>query len=676
MTSFSRRDTLAAGAATALLVTAGNAKSSPLLSQSGLCLRDGSAVLVENSFPALVWRPVGEGKWRITRATGFFDIATVDKTIFFSAQFGDVLAKLAIETSGNRWLFSGSLTHNGDKPIELQRFDYLTGLPADGRLGLLAPQSLQGSVFSKPGASASPRNMAFAQMWSGMGVHWGTAPDPVWDEADWSLSRDIGIFTEGWEKPGWTAAFVGPGRAFGEVGLNTGRSKRLFVGQLLDGIFFEGGNVRELERCTLSYGDWQQAIARWVEDVARATAPRKPQQSLAGFCSWYQFYSDVTPAIVENAASQVAAMPTPRTGRLVQIDDGWQKAVGDWTQNDRFKDWPKLAGSIKARGLVPGTYLAPCLVHETLPVVKDHPDWFQRDENGAPAVRFANDDRPRLAFNPDHPFAQDYMRKGFEGARADGWEYIKVDFTYPVAANRTRDSYQNYGAQSRQLTTFESQQNLYRLFREASGPDMLLNACVGEPARYAIGTVDACRLYGDIGTKWATVRENLVPLLLHAPVGGRWFTADPDVFYMRREKNDLSDEENWLLSGSIGLMGGLFLTSDLPSQWSAEARKKVGRFWNEEGVRTPTSQQIAFSVEGVPLAYRVSYTEGRTRHRVGLYNWSDTAAANAVGLAALGLPPGLALGPDSDNGMAIRGGALTVAAQPPHSIRIADIEIV
>jgi len=203
---------------------------------------------------------------------------------------------------------------------------------------------------------------------------------------------------------------------------------------------------------------------------------------------------------------------------------------------------------------------------------------------------------------------------------------------------------------------------------------MHINSCVGEPARYSIGLVDACRIFGDVGTKWATVQGNLLPLLLHSITGRRWYNADPDVFYMRQVKTSLTDEENWLLTGSIGLMGGLFLTSDFPSQWSEPSRARIARFWNAEGPRTPVSQHIVFGADGTPLAYRVSYAEGAVRHRIGIYNWADEARDTEVSLSAAGIPPGarLSLAPGGE-GLMLAENKISVKAQPPHSLRIADL---
>ena len=666
LTSLTRRDAIQLGVAVGALASA-PAALADTVKPDGLTFASGADVLTRAARPALAWRFAGDAAWQVTPAERFTGLAAAHGRTTFGTRFGPLSADLAVTGSAPVWTFAGTLANHGNRPVELQRFDYVAGTPAQP-IRFLAPQGLNGAEHAAPGDAIAPRNAAFGKLWNGMGVHWGTAPDPVWDEPDWALSRDVGIFASGWNAPGWNAAFTGPGVAFGEIGLNTGPRPRLFVGQLLDGITLNPGEHRTLERATLRYGDWQHAIQSWAEDVAREILPRPQTPAPAGFCSWYQFASNITDAEFEQAAREVAALPVPPGGRLVQVDDGWQNAVGDWTVNAKFAArWPALPGAIRAQGSVPGTYLAPLLVAETLPVARDHPEWVQRDADGKPAIRFAGLGGPaRLALDPASPAAQAHMRLPFERARAEGWDYIKIDFTYPIAASRTG---------VRRGTTFELQRDLYRLFRDASGPAMRLNACVGEPARYAVGTVDACRLYGDIGTDWKTVRENLVPLLIHAPVGGRWFAADPDVFYMRREHNALGDEENWLLTGSIGLIGGLFLTSDLPSQWSTHARGRVARFWSAQGPRAPVSQRIVFSADGVPLAYRVSYADGAPAHRVGLYNWTDAPLDTHAAFGKLGLPPSLCLAPTSDSGMAIVGGALTVAAQPPRSIRIADLAL-
>ena len=175
-----------------------------------------------------------------------------------------------------------------------------------------------------------------------------------------------------------------------------------------------------------------------------------------------------------------------------------------------------------------------------------------------------------------------------------------------------------------------------------------------------------------IDTSWATVRENLVPLLIHATVGGRWFAADPGVFYIRREKNALTDEENWLLTGSIALIGRLFLTPNLALAMVRAGTRPCRAVRNAGGPRAPVSQRILFAADGVPLAYRVSYAGGAPVHRIDLYIWGGQARDHARRTGRTRPAPGVALGPASDAGMMIERGALSVPAHPLHVIRIAD----
>ena len=178
------------------------------------------------------------------------------------------------------------------------------------------------------------------------------------------------------------------------------------------------------------------------------------------------------------------------------------------------------------------------------------------------------------------------------------------------------------------------------MFREASGKDILLNACIGEPGRYALGNVDIARLGGDIGSNWATIRSNLMQLFMGVPTNGIWWQADPDVFYMRREITSLTAEENYLLTGTVGLIGGVFITSDYPSQWSDSAKEAVAEFWNNDGPRVPFRNYILYSDKGIPEAFCVSYNDGKApQHRIGFYNWTSDRLSKQIPLSAFSINP-------------------------------------
>jgi alpha-galactosidase len=66
---------------------------------------------------------------------------------------------------------------------------------------------------------------------------------------------------------------------------------------------------------------------------------------------------------------------------VVQIDDGYEAAPGDWlVPADRFGDLPGLVGRIRDSGRRAGIWIAPMLVGQASALYADHPDWVVRDE--------------------------------------------------------------------------------------------------------------------------------------------------------------------------------------------------------------------------------------------------------------------------------------------------------
>ena len=271
----------------------------------------------------------------------------------------------------------------------------------------------------------------------------------------------------------------------------------------------------------------------------------------------------------------------------------------------------------------------------------------------------------------DKPEAKQFMSSIIKDAKQQGWEYIKIDFTY--ALSTLREQY------NKKKTNFESLKDLYSLFREAAGEKIKLNACIGEPGRYALGKVDVTRLGGDIGSNWGTIKGNLRALFMALPTNGVWWLGDPDVFYMRKENSSLTEEENYLLTGSTGLMGGAFLTSDFPSQWDAKSKQTVEEFWNTKSPEIPLHQYIYYSDDGSPIAFLTCSKDGnKIKNRVGIYNWSDQPVDISVDIKELGLNENIKW-QIKDFSKVFNARALLekniikIKQQPPHSIRIVEL---
>ena len=637
---------------------------------AGISLRSGTRVLTETARPYLAWRYGGETAWREEHAAQLENIQQDVTGIRLTAEFTVARVEIHIAPAGaNTWQIGGLLRHKGGRAVELARFHYLDGAPVNAG-GFI---ELQGNGdfprLVRAGSRLPASRPELERVWNSMHVFWPRMPDPIHDAADWSISTDTGVFALAWDQPGWGFGFTGPGTAFGEIGFHSAGERRFYVGVRLDGILFEAGENRPLENALVWHGDWQDGLRQWALATARDSAVRPVRPSMAGYCSWYQRGQSVEPADILRAVREFSAWPVPPGGRTIQIDDGWQLHPGDWRPNSKFASaWSGLPGIIRNSGSLPGSYLVPTAVHENAELLRQHPDWAQRLASGEPAVHFANWGGKTYFLEPDRPEVKRYMSSLFTHARNEGWGYIKIDFTYAISTARA--------AYDRKKTLFQSYRALYETFREGAGRDMLLSACVGEPGRYALGLVDVARLGGDTGAEWKTVQGNLARLLTLTATNGVWWQGDPDVFYMRAEKSKLSEEESYLLTGTLGLFGGLFLTSDWPSQWTGDRAEAVREFWTSTGIRRPSEHRVLWNADGVPLAYRVSYgSQDAPRHRVALYNWSGEPADVSVRLRDVGLNGAYRLSATGrSKTLRMEKGVILSPTQPPHSLRIARLE--
>src|ERR1035437_6381078 len=469
-------------------------------------------LLTRAALPNLAWRYAGEKGWREERGKRIESIKTEANGFSFDVRFTEAMAHIRLNSdAGNAWKITGSLERIGARPIELARFHYLDG-NLERRLGLLEVPGYSFPGFAQPGDKIAPERSEHEKLWASMKADWPEMADPIHDAGDWALSIDTGAFTTAWNRDGWGFGFTGPGTAFGEIGLRTSSDpSRFFVGMRLDNILLDPGETRQLESALVWHGDWQSGLEIWAATSAREMKARLVKPPMAGYCSWYQRYEDVLPEDLLRAAKEFQSWPSSPGGRTIQVDDGWEVVIGDWNPNAKFSAiWKDLPLKIKQTGAIPGTYLTPSMVAESSPIAKEHADWLQRKSDGSLAIRF-----PFGPFlDPDRPEVKAYMRSLLAKVRQEGWEYTKIDFTYGISTARA--SY------DRKKTSFQTHREMYKVFREGAGADMILNACVGEPGRYAIGLVDIARLGGDMGDNWKTAKGNLARLLTLTSVNGVW----------------------------------------------------------------------------------------------------------------------------------------------------------
>jgi alpha-galactosidase len=286
--------------------------------------------------------------------------------------------------------------------------------------------------------------------------------------------------------------------------------------------------------------------------VAPAPAPRV-------WCSWYQYFEDVTAAdVVENLhAIDRLGLPVD----VVQLDDGWVELTGERLRpRPRFGSVADLLAEVRGTGRAAGVWLAPFVVGATSTVAREHPDWLV-----GPAGSNWRDELVGLDLT--HPGVRGFLVDAAERVRALGVRYVKADFLYAGAVPGDR--------YDRTVSGTEAYRSGLRLLRETLGPDVYLVGC-GAPVLPSVGLVDAMRVSPDTFHEGAedgsAGLRGRAPLEARAWQHGRLWANDPDCAVLRPS---FALRTQW--AGLVTRFGGLRSFSDRVADlddWGlAEARR-------------------------------------------------------------------------------------------------------
>jgi alpha-galactosidase len=252
------------------------------------------------------------------------------------------------------------------------------------------------------------------QSWSVTGVFSVTDPPPpvTWPDSlaidcQYRRSAPEGAF----QGSGVLAVDPGDGAPVTVFGAPAGRPDGIPViqAELRDSALVVSSDAPVTERADSGPGGLPGALGRWADGFSAAAGlPRVPVMPSV-WCSWYQYFSDVTERDVLANLDAMAALDL-RVG-IVQIDDGYESCVGDWlTSSGRFSDLPGLVTRIRAAGRRAGIWIAPWLVGRSSELFTAHPDWVVRDPASGEPVWAGNVCRDDCAaLDVTHPAAAAYL---------------------------------------------------------------------------------------------------------------------------------------------------------------------------------------------------------------------------------------------------------------------------
>ncbi len=353
----------------------------------------------------------------------------------------------------------------------------------------------------------------------------------------------------------------------------------------MSGIRVDPGESRCGDRIVLAWGEFDDVVPwlfRWMGDTLGARTHRPP---LVGWCSWYDRYREVAePDIV--GVCDVAARERERISLdVIQIDDGYQRQLGDWECNEKFPSgFEPLCRRIRQSGAEPAIWISPLqfsvgagrnnLGGPEGSLIERHPEWFQRNASGELIGKGSGWGQPHYLLDPSHPGAQMLIRQMLRRLKQAGFTYFKIDFNTLQEAYGWEPSVPCFSDPKK--TRLQVFRDLYRLYREVLGDQTYILACVCELIRGPIGYADAQRIGPDSDPTW-TGKANLccidaclqaVAATAHA--NGILFQCDPDVTYLRERghKGPPITRDEWKSWHSVvGLLGGAtFISEPLQAQ--------------------------------------------------------------------------------------------------------------
>lgn len=383
----------------------------------------------------------------------------------------------------------------------------------------------------------------------------------------------------------------------------------------LEGLYIRCANNRE------------ELLADFADKIAQNHPILKFSPVPDGWCSWYCFGPNVTEQNILENLDRIRTLELPL--RFIQVDDGYQKYMGDWlTPADSFPNGIKpLFDKIRQKGFEPAIWVAPFIAEENSDVFQQHPDWFVQDENGHPlsSADFTFGGwrcAPWYMLDPTNPQAYEHLRSVFACMRQK-WNcrYFKLD------ANMW-GAFPNGIRFDRNATAAQSYRLGMQAILEGAGEDSFLLGC-NAPMWPSIGTVHGNRITGDVSREYSVFTGLATEAFHRNWQNGTFWINDPDCVTIEKtfvpvmdmggnivsQQANLSDDEFLFHATYIYATGGMVLSGDDLAQDNLE-RLEILRFLLKSAHQAAKFDDTSFRVG------RIAQDNGLF---LCLFNWGEQA---------------------------------------------------
>lgn len=243
-------------------------------------------------------------------------------------------------------------------------------------------------------------------------------------------------------------------------------------------------------------------LEKYGELIAKENNVSIRKQSIIGWCSWYQYFLNLTWQEILKNINLASNYPF----EVFQIDDGYEKDIGDWLiVKDGFPQLYQMAETIAKSGMKPGIWIAPFCVSESSSISQNHPDWLVKEEE-RPKVAFRNWDHQIFSLDLSKSEVKKWLYELFSTLRKMGYLYFKIDFLFSGAIP---------GKRHNGSTPIQVFREGLEVIRKAV-KDAFILGC-GSPLLPAVGFVDGMRVGPDTTPFWGKMYQMRVLQLQNGP---------------------------------------------------------------------------------------------------------------------------------------------------------------
>ena len=339
-----------------------------------------------------------------------------------------------------------------------------------------------------------------------------------------------------------------------------------------------------------------------------------------GWCSWYCFGPRVTAQQVLDNLDFIAKQ-SPGL-RYIQIDDGYQPAMGDWLETGAAfgGNIQGVLKQIRQRGFEPAIWVAPFVAEEKSHVFQQHPEWFVKDAEGKPLrsdlVTFGGWRRgPWYVLDGTHPEVQKHFESFFGVMRREwGCTYFKLDGNFWGAIHGGRF----YDPRATRIEAYR--RGMQAILRGTR--DGFVLGC-NHPIWPSLGLIHGSRSSNDIKRTWERIETTARQNLSRNWQNGRLWWNDPDAVVLH---GDLPVNEFQFHATAIYATGGMLLSGDDLTKIDSAKLDMLRK------LQPPTGVAARFEDD----SFRVGSIQLGQKEIVCLLNWADRPQTLSVTLQRQG----------------------------------------